>query len=252
MSAYDEENSAVKGLLERAVADVARPYRNSEEIFMQARRRSWRRRAAMTGAAAAAVAAVSAMVPALASGRSEEPAAAPTASVQASTGLVGLLPTGIGEVKQVPLIQLVKGVSGQEPKPHGPYDGAYAVRKDGGVGLLESRTASSKQTATKGSAHNAKEVCASLESTPGLAKGCTAEAVTGGGSLAVWYQPNAEAGGSIDWSGEYDARLFLPDGRSVHVRNVAGWTGTGSLGAPLAAPPLTRNQLHEVMLRMTR
>ncbi|MFE6284579.1 hypothetical protein [Streptomyces sp. NPDC057877] len=246
------ETEEVRGLLARAVDGVPVPTGlGTDGVFERAARLRWRRRAAVTGTVAA-VAAVGLVLGtgALSGGGQGGVAASPTGGVR-STGADGfteLLPKGIGDVKEVSLLRLVKREPQAEPpKDVGPYDGDYAVERDGGVGYLTVGVVSARQAELK---RAASDPCARSSEHP-YRKNCTTERLPDGTRLSLW-----EDSGNLDdpgthpnWGPSLEASLRMPDGSALRLRDITGYLGTGSPGPLLADYPLSRPQLRELALR---
>jgi hypothetical protein len=131
----------VRELLGRAVDEVQVPgSRGSETVFAKASRVRWRRRTAATGVVAAAVAAGLVFGPGvLDTGHGASVASTPTAGEYTTKAgrFAKLLPAGTGKISEISLVRLFKQApKAQEPKPVGPYDGAYAVARPDGVGYI--------------------------------------------------------------------------------------------------------------------
>ncbi|OIJ65306.1 hypothetical protein [Streptomyces mangrovisoli] len=244
------ENDMVRELLKEAVGQVPVPEsRGSEAVFARAARIRWRRRAAVTGVVAAVVAGGAVVgSDVLPAGRGENVAASPTAR-ETGTGAGGfgkLLPAGVGKVREVSLGQLIKGVpKAPKEKKVGPYDGDYAVVRDGAVGYLTVHVMPAKAARAKGAT---QDLCGLPHETPRRIA-CTNEKVPGVGVLTIWQWP---ASGAVQpkYSGaELDASLRLTDGSVLTVRDWTGFLGRGSQGPLLKSFPLTRAQLRELALK---
>ncbi|MFF3518968.1 hypothetical protein [Streptomyces sp. NPDC002573] len=244
------EKDVVRELLWKAAGPVPVPEsRGSEVVFARAARLRWRRRAAVTGVVAAVVAGgVVVGSGVLPGGRGENVAASPTAG-EFGTGVVGfrkLLPADVGKVREVSLLRLIKGVSNAPaPKKIGPYDGDYAVVRDGGVGYLVVHVMSAKAVKAEGAE---QDPCALPHETPERIK-CTSEKVPGGAVLSIW-QWAATQNVQPKYSGaELAASLRLKDGSLLTIRDWTGFLGKGSEGPLLKTFPLTRAQLRELALK---
>ncbi|MER5641722.1 hypothetical protein ABT095_32890 [Kitasatospora sp. NPDC002227] len=122
-----------------------------------------------------------------------------------------------------------------------PYEGAYLVRKGGGIGPLDIW------------------LTAPLRPNPACGQGdrdtdaldCRYEELGGGHSLRIEeFGPDGQD--RIDgrrWGRYYEAILALGDGRAVLVADISGFTGEGEVGPGMAAPPLTKEQLRTFVLR---
>ncbi|WP_406332788.1 hypothetical protein [Streptomyces sp. NBC_00203] len=245
------EAEHVKELLGRAVDTVRAPgNRGSEAVFAQASRVRLRRRAAATGVAAATVAAGLVLGPGLMSdGQGARVASAPTAgdfTTRAGT-FEKLLPDGTGKISEVSLLRLVKQVP-KAPlrKPVGPYDGDYAVGRDGGVGYISVTLATRKEAQAKSDGKGIEDPCKDAPKDGRV--GCTSQKLSNGNLLGIWQEGEADAGSYPTWGPTFSAVLKLTDGRVLHVRDTGGFLGKGQLGPLLKTPPLTRDQLHKLIL----
>ncbi|MFI6489961.1 hypothetical protein [Streptomyces sp. NPDC050564] len=253
MNQKEVEAEHVRELLGRAVDQVPAPRsRGSEAVFAQAARVRWRRRAAATGVAAAAVATGLVFGPGvLDDGRGASVAGAPTAGEFTTKAgrFQKLLPAGTGKISEVSLMRLIKQVpKAPLPKPVGPYDGDYAVSRDGGVGYITVRVATTKQIQAKTGGKGIEDPC--KDAPKGGRVGCTSQKLSHGSLLGIWQTGEPEPGSfSYPTMGpEFAAVLKLKDGRALFVRDFGGFQGKGQLGPLLKAPPLTRDQLHKLIL----
>ncbi|WP_369262023.1 hypothetical protein [Streptomyces sp. R35] len=251
MNQREVEAEHVKELLGRAVDTVRAPgSRGSEAVFAQASRVRLRRRAAATGVAAAAVAAGLVLGPGLLSdGQGVRVAGAPTAGdfTTRAGKFEELLPAGTGKISEVSLMRLVK----QAPKaplrkPVGPYDGDYAVHRDGGVGYISVTLATRKEAQAKSGGKGIEDPCKDAPKDGRV--GCTSQKLSNGNLLGIWQEGEADAGSYPTWGPTFSAVLKLTDGRVLHVRDTGGFLGKGQLGPLLKTPPLTRDQLHKLIL----
>ncbi|GGN78126.1 hypothetical protein GCM10011579_061010 [Streptomyces albiflavescens] len=255
MNQKEVESEHVRELLGRAVHDVRAPgSRGSEAVFAQASRVRWRRRAAATGAVAAAVAAgLVAVGPGLlnSGGGGSSVASEPTAgefTTQAAK-FAKLLPAGTGKISEVSLLRLVKQVpKAPLPKRVGPYDGDYAVSRDGGTGYLSVRVLTSQQVAVKTGRKGIEDPCKDAPKDGRV--NCTTEKLPNGSLLGIWQEGVPEPGSYSypKWGKTYVASLKLTDGGILQVRDTTGFQGKGQLGPLLKTPPLTRAQLHKLIL----
>jgi hypothetical protein len=260
MNQQEAETQHVRELLGRAVDDVQAPgSRGSETVFAQASRVRWRRRAAATGVATAAVVTGLVFGPGvLSDGQGASVASAPTAGEFTSKagGFAKLLPAGTGKISEVSLMRLVK----QAPKaplrkPVGPYDGDYAVHRDGGVGYISVTLATRKEAQAK-QAKQAKQAESDGKGIEDPCKdasldgrvGCTSQRLSNGNLLGIWQEGKPDAGSYPTWGPTFSAVLKVTDGRVLHVRDTGGFLGKGQLGPLLKTPPLTRDQLHKLIL----
>ncbi|MEU0742501.1 hypothetical protein [Streptomyces sp. NPDC006134] len=245
-----EDGGEVRALLGRAVETVPVPAgRGSEAVFARAARLRRRRRAAVTGAAAAAVAAAVVLGSGVLPGPSGGNVAASPAGGGTGTGaagFAGLLPPGTGEVREVSLPRLIKQVPDAEPPEDvGPYDGEYAVERNGGTGYLVVRV---RAPGAPWKTDPAEDPC----TVDGGAdrRDCTTERLPDGSRLSVWESvQDPDDGGRPQWGPELAARLLLKDGTVLDIRDSTGFRGTGEQGPLLKTFPLTRAQLRELALR---
>jgi hypothetical protein len=243
----DDED--VRELLGRAVDGVPVPAgRGGETVFARAARLRFRRRAAVTAVTAAVVAAgVVLGAGGLPDGRGTSVAASPTGGDLGSgaDAFAKLLPSGAGEVREVSLVRLVKQAPKTPlPKDVGPYDGDYAVERDGGTGYVTVRVADPKDPKAQG----VKDWCA-VDGGPER-RDCRTERLPDGGALSIW-QMNWTADNSTQprWGTELTARLRLKDGTVLNIRDSTGFEGAGRQGPLLKTFPLTREELRALALR---
>ncbi|MEV0173290.1 hypothetical protein AB0I00_19515 [Streptomyces sp. NPDC050803] len=250
------DNQSVRELLGRAVDQVPVPAdRGSEVVFARAARLRWRRRAAVTGAVAAVVAGGlvlgSGVLP---DGGGASVAAAPTGGGQSTgaDGFVELLPDGIGDVKEVSLLRLVKMVPDAKlPKDVGPYDGDYAVERDGGVGYITVRGVTAKEAELKSGGFG-QDLCSEVTEAPDSGvKNCETEQLPDGTQLSVWEWSGTvgEEGTHPNWGPSLEASLELTDGSLLRIHDITGYLGEGSPGPLLKSYPITREQLRELALK---
>ncbi|MFI0963006.1 hypothetical protein ACH4S8_16640 [Streptomyces sp. NPDC021080] len=249
----EAETEYVRELLGRAVDEVEVPgSRGSETVFAKASRVRWRRRTAATGAVAAAVAAGLVFGPGMLddTGHGASVASTPTAGEYTTKAgrFAKLLPAGTGKISEISLVRLFKQApKAPEPEPVGPYDGAYAVARPGGVGYIAVGVVTASGIATKTGGKGLGNPCKDAPKDGRL--GCTTQKLSDGSLLALWETPPTDpalhpvpAGGR-----ELDARLVLKDGSFVEVRASTGFQGKGQLGPLLRTPPLTRAQLGKLV-----
>ncbi|WP_432175697.1 hypothetical protein [Streptomyces sp. Tue6028] len=254
MNLQEMETERVRELLGRAVDDVRTPHgRDSETVFAQASRLRWRRRAATTGVTAAAVAAALLLGSGLLDDRGRETSVAgrPTAGELTSRAgrFAKLLPAGTGRISEVSLLRLVKQVpKAPLPKPVGPYDGDYAVSRDGGVGYISVHLSTAKEVEAKTGGLGLQDPC--KDSPRDGTVDCTSEKLPNGNVLGI-HRTGAPDPGTYSyptWGPEFVATLQLSDGRVLHVRANGGFQGKGQLGPLLKTPPLDRDQLRKLTL----
>ncbi|MER7171358.1 hypothetical protein [Streptomyces mesophilus] len=245
------ERQAVRELLERAVERVPVPVgRDAEAVFARAGRVRRRRRAAAVGVGAAVMATGIVLGAGVLPGRvSAEVAASPAGETGGAGGIEDLLPAGIGEVREVSLVRLIKGAPDAEPvEDVGPYDGDYAVERGGGAGYVSVRAYPPDPDLDPG------DPCVYLQDKPKTSSrmaDCVTERLPGGARLSIWRMTAAadEAGLQPRRGTELAARLELKDGTVLSVLNSTGWLGPGQLGPLLDSFPLTREQLRELVLK---
>ncbi|MEU9291579.1 hypothetical protein AB0D57_44940 [Streptomyces sp. NPDC048275] len=244
---YDTDQ--VRELLGRAVDIVPEPSsRGSEAVFAQASRVRWRRRAAATGVAAAAVATGLAFGPGPLSNNQETSVAnAPTAGEfdSGAARIEKLLPSGIGKIREVSPQRVVEQVpNAKPPKAVGPYDGDYAVSRDGGTGYLTVHMARLMEAGTgdKG----IEEPC--KDAPEGRSSGCTSEELDNGSVLSIWQLNESDISVFPTRGKEFVAVLYLTDGTILQVWDSAGHLTEGHMVPLLKTPPLTRDQLRTLVL----
>ncbi|MFF3463979.1 hypothetical protein [Streptomyces sp. NPDC002619] len=244
------ESEVVRELLWKAAGAVPVPAsRGGEEVFARAARLRWRRRAAVTGVVAAVVAGgVVVGSGVLPGGRGESVAASPTAGEfgGGAAGFRKLLPGDVGKVREVSLLRLIKGVPNAPlPKDVGPYDGDYAVTRDGGTGYITVRVMTAKAVKAKGVG---EDPCAPKHQPLEMIK-CTSEKVPGGALLSIIQWAGIKATQPTYNGTELNASLRLKDGTLLSIRDSTGFLGKGSQGPLLKTFPLTRAQLRELALK---
>lgn len=170
-------------------------------------------------------------------------AASPTAGEfgGGAAGFRKLLPSGVGKIREVSLMRLIKQVPNAPlPKDVGPYDGDYAVTRDGGTGYIAVHVVNKPKSVDPDPCHVGNV-------TPPVLK-CTTEKVPGG-LLTISLEP-AQKEAQPSYSGEtLKARLLLKDGRVLYIRDWKGFLGKGSQGPLLKTFPLTRSQLRELAMK---
>jgi hypothetical protein len=263
----------VRGLLEMAVDDVVPPAggdRTGEVFARAARVRTGRRALAVAGVAAATVAAVAAGTVGLpGSGGGGTEAAGPAAPSRTSPAPVGVcvleqpacqrawlavhgtLPPGIApydpkkgkdalEVMRRIVPKDVGTVTQQQSLAHqnqdnGDLDGNYLVRNDGTVGGLRVVWGLTLPYMPACGGNNVEHTEMS----------CVATDLPGGSRLFLKEFPagHGKDPNGTRWGRYYQATIALGNGRMLLVDDIAGFTGPGSPGPGMAAPPLTKAQL---------
>ncbi|MEV6015988.1 MULTISPECIES: hypothetical protein [unclassified Streptomyces] len=249
----EAETEYVRELLGRAVDEVRMPgNQGAETVFAKASRVRRHRRTAATGAVAAVVAAGLVLGPGVLSGTGHGASVASTPTAGEYTTKAGrfakLLPAGTGRISEISLVRLFKQEpKAPEPKPVGPYDGAYAVARPGGVGYIAVGVATASVISAKTGAKGLGNPCKDAPKDGRL--GCTTQKLSDGRLLAVWETPPSDpALHPVPADGrEFEARLVLKDGGFLDVRASTGFQGKGQLGPLLKTPPLTRDQLTELI-----
>ncbi|MYX02363.1 MULTISPECIES: hypothetical protein [unclassified Streptomyces] len=250
----------VRELLGRAVEGAGKPAFSAGAVYAKAVRIRRRRRAAASAAALAVVAAGAFTLPR--AGGDEDPvhtsvaSAGPSPSTSASADdragrLAALLPPDVGEIEEVSLLALVKGVTPEQGQTTrlGPLDGQYAFRKDGGVGYLvltlEDREAVERKTGRP--ADPDEDLCVRVGQEPSRTD-CEREPLPDGRTLTTW-RDTMDVGGddSVGWGPELVARLTQSDGSQFLVRSSTGFEGSGAQGPLLPEPPLSRQQLKKLL-----
>ncbi|WP_245235173.1 hypothetical protein [Streptomyces violaceorubidus] len=261
----DTMDDEVRGLLARAAEGAGGPSFDPAAVFARASAVRRRRRAVVAGGALAVVAGALFTVSAVPSGGADRTsaAAAPTDTPGAHTELTGgsgreqrlagLLPADAGEVEEVSLAVLLKDADLETATggtTEGALDGWYAVRRPDGVGYLGIALHDQKYLDAKFPDRQgpAADLCARTGTEPPRAD-CVREELAGGRVLTIWRQPRERNEDGPRWGEELTGRLALPDGRTLFVRDSAGYRGHGQLGPLLRTPPLTREQLRALMLR---
>lgn len=254
----------VRELLDRAAEGAGKPAFAAAAVYAKAARIRRRRRAAASAGVLAVVAAGAFALPrtggteapAHTSVASAGPSASPTTSASAPASakaerLAALLPPDVGEIEEVLLLALIKGSTPEQAQTvHlGPLDGQYAFRKDGGVGYLvlslEDREAVEKKTGRP--ADPDEDLCVRVGHEPSRTD-CEREALPDGRVLTTWHDTmDVEGEDSVDWGPELVGRLVQRDGSQFLVRSSTGFEGTGTQGPLLSEPPLSRQQLKELL-----
>lgn len=224
MSRIDErEVPRATELLGRALQGVQMPSGpGADAVFARAARVRWRRRGAVTGTAAAA-----ALVSLVGTGvlpwqGPQRPGAALTAPTSAAERLARLLPPGTGEVREI------GSVVGE-----GPYDGLYAVHRDGGVGYLNIQVLSSRREDWP--------VCS--PDVPGASATCVPETLPNG-DVRESTEPARGSRGDVPWR---SVRLFTK-GYAVMIKAADGFDARWAVGPRLDSPPLTADQLRALVV----
>ncbi|THA32979.1 hypothetical protein E6R18_12305 [Streptomyces sp. A1277] len=248
----------VRELLGRAAEDAGRPVISTEAVYAKAARVRWRRRAAVSAGAVCTVALGAFVVPQLSSFAPEAPRTAsvaapakPPGGTERAARLVQLLPGGIGAVEEVSFADIIKHASPLPPEPPrtGPLDGQYAVRRDGGVGYLTVDVSDAKAVERKlGGSPRVKDLCKQGNGERARTE-CVREKLPGGRVLTIWSDAMDYGDGTPQWGPELTARLVLADGSELAVRDSTGFEADIVQGPLLKTPPLTRAQLHALMLR---
>ncbi|MEH0446321.1 hypothetical protein QA811_22265 [Streptomyces sp. B21-102] len=239
------EQETVRDLLARVADRVEAPVgRSGESVFARAATLRRRRRVVLTGTVAAVAVAGAVLGPGVlpdgSGGRSA--AAAGTGSAGVGTGAAGfakLLPAGVGKVHEVTLTKVFGWrTSPMTKKGTGPYDGDYAVARDGGVGYVTVRVREKGEDA-------GFDPCAFRRDTNLVAE-CTSEKVPGVGLLSIRKSgPKADK----ESDGWMEARLVRGDGKVLLVQDWMGTrSGPGKEGPPLKTYPLTKAQLRQLAL----
>lgn len=225
MSRHDDVSDVPRAteLLGRALQGVPMPSGpGADAVFARAARVRWRRRGAVTGTAAA-VALVSLVgTGVLPWNGPERPGTALSGATSRAERLASLLPPGTGEIREV------GNVVGE-----GPYDGLYAVHRDGGVGYLNIQVLSSRREDW--------QVCSS--DVPGASATCVPETLPNG-DVRESTEPVRESRGEGPWR---SVRLFTK-GYAVMIKAADGFDARWALGPRLEAPPLTADQLRALVM----
>ncbi|MFI2312935.1 hypothetical protein AMK17_02395 [Streptomyces sp. CB00072] len=256
----------VRELLGRAVEGAGKPAFSAGAVYAKAARIRRRRRAAASAAVLAVVAAGAFTLPrtggeespAHTSVASAGPSTSPTTSASASAPasakaerLAALLPADVGEIEEVSLLALIKNATPEQARTThlGPLDGQYAFRKDGGVGYLvlslADREAMERKTGRP--ADPAEDLCVRIGQEP-TRTDCVREVLPDGRTLTTWHDSMDYSGDdSVGWGPELVGRLAQSDGSQFLVRSSTGFEGSGTQGPLLAEPPLSRQQLKQLL-----
>ncbi|WP_097866049.1 hypothetical protein [Streptomyces sp. rh34] len=258
----------VRELLVRAAEGAGKPAFSAGAVYAKAARIRRRRRAAASAAVLAVVAAGAFALPrtggdedpARTSVASAGPSASPTSSASASASapasaraerLAALLPADVGEIEEVSLAVLIKKATPEQARTTylGPLDGHYAFRRDGGVGYLvlalEDRAAVEKKTGRP--ADPDEDLCVLVGQQPSRSD-CEREVLPDGRALTTWHDTmDVEGEDSVDWGPELVGRLIQRDGSQFLVRSSTGFEGSGTQGPLLSEPPLSRQQMKELL-----
>ncbi|MGW4755785.1 hypothetical protein [Streptomyces chartreusis] len=225
MSRHDDVSDVPRAteLLGRALQGVPMPSGpGADAVFARAARVRWRRRGAVTGTAAA-VALVSLVgTGVLPWNGPEGPGTALSGATSRAERLASLLPPGTGEIREV------GNVVGE-----GPYDGLYAVHRDGGVGYLNIQVLPNRREDWP--------VCSS--DVPGASATCVPETLPNG-DVRESTEPARESRGDGPWR---SVRLFTK-GYAVMIKAADGFDARWALGPRLDAPPLTADQLRALVM----
>ncbi|MFI1935512.1 hypothetical protein [Streptomyces sp. NPDC020330] len=254
----------VRELLDRAAEGAGKPAFSAGAVYAKAARIRRRRRAAASAAVLAVVAAGAFALPrtggdedpARTSVASAGPSASPTSSASASASaraerLAALLPADVGEIEAVSLAVLIKKATPEQARTAylGPLDGHYAFRRDGGVGYLvltlEDREAVEKKMGRP--ADPDEDLCVLVDREPSRSD-CEREVLPDGRTLTTWHDTmDVEGEDSVGWGPELVGRLNQRDGSQLLVRSSTGFEGSGTQGPLLPEPPLSRQQVKELL-----
>lgn len=258
----------VHELLGRAAEDAGTPAFSTDAVYARAARIRRRRRAVVSAAALAVVAAGAFTWPRLGGGPADtartpvatttprpdgSPAmsAAPASARTKAERLAALLPPDVGEIEEVLLLALTKGIPPEEARGPllGPLDGQYAFREDGGVGYLVLNY-EDREAVTEKQGHPA-DPDVDLCPEPGQEAGrteCVREVLPDGRVLTLWNDAMRFRGGDdVRWGPELTGQLVQRDGSQLLVRSSTGFESKGTQGPPLDAPPVSREQLKELL-----
>ncbi|MGC5529369.1 hypothetical protein [Streptomyces sp. SR-10] len=250
----------VRELLGRAAEGAGKPAFSAGAVYAKAARIRRRRRAAASAAVLVVVAAGAFTLPR--TGGEEDPARTSVASAGPSASptdpapgraerLAALLPGDVGEIEEVSLLALIKNATPEQARTThlGPLDGQYAFRKDGGVGylLLTLMDREALERKTGRAADPAEDLCARIGQEPAR-EDCVREVLPDGRTLTTWRDSMDYAGDdSVGWGPELVGRLAQSDGSQFLVRSSTGFEGTGTQGPLLSEPPLSRQQIKELL-----
>ncbi|MER5715859.1 hypothetical protein [Streptomyces sp. NPDC002132] len=237
-----DERESVRELLGRAVADVRPPAgRDSGSVFTTAARIRRRRRTATTGVVVGAIAVSAALGSGVLRAGDEKTPVAASPTVRA-TVFQDLLPKDVGKVTKISLSKILTGKEPDTSTAIGPYDGDYAVARDGGVGYLQVQVidvATQRKYKSYATPCNPPD-----EKKAAVRERCTDETVDGG-LLSIWqFTSTNRSDGSM-----LSAQLLSKDGTVLTVQAWEGYSGQKALGPLLKNFPLNRKQLRELVLR---
>ncbi|KIQ62529.1 hypothetical protein TR51_26320 [Kitasatospora griseola] len=222
-------HAQIRQLLEHALAEPP-AVADDRPLFARAARIRRRRRTGL-GLAAAGLLAVGAIVPGW--GPPDRPSAAERPERQQAQRLQALLPAGLGTVERA------APVLGPGADHAGPLDGVYWLRRDGRLGVIRIETGLASSP--------------SLSCTPELpavaARSCTLQAALRRDELTVDQRPDPEGRVELAWGRSVDAVLLLPGGRALFVDAISGYRGARAPGPAMDAPPLTAEQLRDLVRR---
>ncbi|MGN9760542.1 hypothetical protein [Streptomyces sp. SD31] len=219
-------------LLGRALQGVPMPSGpGSDAVFARAARVRWRRRGVVAGVAAAVVAVSLAVTGVLPGNGREATGVTGTTPGSRADRLAKLLPPGIGEIREV------EHVVGE-----GPYDGLYAVHKDGGVGYLNIQVLPGRRQDWP---VPVGDRCSSY--TPGTAATCVPETLPNGDQRESTELARESRGYGNTYGPKRSVRLFTK-GYLVMITANSGFEGKAAPGPRLDAPPLTADQLRDVVM----
>ncbi|PJN24475.1 hypothetical protein [Kitasatospora sp. CB02891] len=223
-------HAQIRQLLEQALAE---PPAGADDrpLFARAARIRRRRRTALGLAAAGLLAVGAVIVPGWSP--PDRPSAADRPERQQAQRLQALLPAGLGTVERA------APVLGPGADRGGPLDGVYWLRRDGRLGVIRIETGLASSP--------------SLSCTPELptvaARSCTLQAVLRRDELTVDQRPDPEGRVELAWGRSVDAVLLLPGGRALFVDAISGYRGSRAPGPAMDAPPLTADQLRDLVRR---
>ncbi len=234
MSQHDRDGvPGATVLLGRALQGVPMPSGpGADAVFARAARVRWRRRGVVTGVAAAVAAVgltVGGVLPGSGAGPTGTTGPQPPPGSSAD-GLAKLLPPGAGRIRHV------EHVVGE-----GPYDGLYAVYRDGGVGYLDIQVLPGRR---KDWPVPVGKGCSSDR--PGTAPTCVAETLPNGDERESTEVARESRRDGNTWGPQRSVRLFTK-GYMVMITASSGFDGRPALGPRLDAPPLTADQLRELV-----
>jgi hypothetical protein len=250
----------VRELLDRAAEGAGKPVFSTAAVYARAARIRRRRRAAVSAAALTVVAAGAFALPraggdadtAHTSVASAGPSASsPDHAPDRAGRLAALLPPEVGEIEEVSLLALIKKATPEQARTTslGPLDGQYAFRRGGGVGYLV-LTLADRETMEKKTgrpADPAEDLCVLVGQEPARTD-CEREMLPDGRTLTTWHDTmDHKDDDSVGWGPELVGRLTQADGSQLLVRSSTGFEGPGTLGPLLPEPPLSRQQVKELL-----